>query len=387
MKPMNPGSRISGIDFWRGVVLIAILVDHIPGNLLEFCTPRNFGFSDSAEAFVFLSGLSVGAAYFPQVCKSGLNAVVRRCGRRALKIYAIHLAISFAALGIFAVGYIVSGAPELIQAHGRGFVFEKPAHGAFGLLLLSHQIGYFNILPLYVALMLWSPLALAIARKAPALALLTSVCIYTASRVLGLYPPKWPEPGGWFFNPFAWQLLFTLGMVASITWKDWPPRRNLALEAISAALLVGGAIVVTDGAHFSPGLWDAAARSLDLAKQNLGLGRLAHFGALAYVVATASRLAPMMETGFGRAMQRLGRHSLEIFAIGSLLTAIGQTGLISISGLASPGVERAIGIAYTMAGVVLLIVLANHWESRKRTGAESGPYVPPGGALRSLASF
>jgi hypothetical protein len=30
-----------------------ILIDHIPGNPLEHFTPRNFGLSDSAEAFVF----------------------------------------------------------------------------------------------------------------------------------------------------------------------------------------------------------------------------------------------------------------------------------------------------------------------------------------------
>ncbi len=50
---MEKAKRIGGIDFWRGAVLIAILVDHIPGNVLENFTPRNFGLSDSSEAFVF----------------------------------------------------------------------------------------------------------------------------------------------------------------------------------------------------------------------------------------------------------------------------------------------------------------------------------------------
>ena len=54
--------RVEAIDFWRGLVLVGILCDHIPGNLIEKATPRNFGFSDSAEAFVFLSGFSVGIA-------------------------------------------------------------------------------------------------------------------------------------------------------------------------------------------------------------------------------------------------------------------------------------------------------------------------------------
>ena len=68
-------NRIRDIDFWRGAVLIAILIDHIPGNPLENWTPRNFGLSDSAEAFVFLSGLSVGLIYMPRACKYGIEPV------------------------------------------------------------------------------------------------------------------------------------------------------------------------------------------------------------------------------------------------------------------------------------------------------------------------
>ena len=47
--------RNADIDFWRGIVLIIILINHIPGNLIENLTPRNIGFSDSTEAFVFIS--------------------------------------------------------------------------------------------------------------------------------------------------------------------------------------------------------------------------------------------------------------------------------------------------------------------------------------------
>jgi hypothetical protein len=48
------------IDFWRGLALVVILIEHIPRNVLDSLTPQNFGFSDAAEAFVFLSGVSLG---------------------------------------------------------------------------------------------------------------------------------------------------------------------------------------------------------------------------------------------------------------------------------------------------------------------------------------
>src|SRR5208337_1393442 len=137
--------RVGGIDFWRGSVLIAILVDHIPGNLLETLTPRNFGLSDSSEAFVFLSGLSVGMVYLPRARKLGLAAVALGCIRRALKLYAVHIALSAAALVIFACAWWMSGVDELIDAHGRSFIFGSPASGLAGIVLLSKQLGYFNI--------------------------------------------------------------------------------------------------------------------------------------------------------------------------------------------------------------------------------------------------
>ena len=284
---MADARRIGSIDFWRGAVLIAILVDHIPGNVLEFLTPRNFGLSDSSEAFVFLSGLSVGMVYLPRARKFGLAAVARGCLQRALKLYGVHVGLTAAAIVIFAFAFWMSGVTDLIEAHGRSFVFGSPMIGLTGLAVLSHQLGYFNILPLYVVLMLWAPLALALAMRNTAFALASSVATYAASRALGVHLPTWPEPGGWFFNPFAWQLAFTTGLVCAILFRDGPPRPTRGLVALSFAALIMGALTMTSAAGLAPGLRDAASAHLDLAKQDLGLARLAHFAALAYLVAIA----------------------------------------------------------------------------------------------------
>ena len=244
---MANAKRVGSIDFWRGGVLIAILVDHIPGNLLEFFTPRNFGLSDSSEAFVFLSGISVGMVYLPRARRHGLAAVARGCLQRALKLYGVHIALTAAALAIFACAFWVSGVEDLIEAHGRSFVFDSPLTGVTGLAVLTHQLGYFNILPLYVVLMLWAPLALALAMRSCVFALASSVAIYAASRGFGLHLPNWPEPGGWFFNPFAWQLAFTIGLVCAVVWRDGPPRATTGLVALSVATLVVAALATTSG--------------------------------------------------------------------------------------------------------------------------------------------
>jgi hypothetical protein len=367
-RGMN-ATRIRDIDFWRGAVLIAILIDHIPGNPLENWTPRNFGLSDSAEAFVFLSGLSVGLIYMPRAYKFGIEPVAGGCLKRALKLYGVHIALTLAALVVFGAAYWVSGVPDLILAHGRSFVFGSPGNGLLGLALLSHQLGYFNILPLYVVLMLWAPVALALALRGPLLALIVSVALYTAARTFGLNLPNWPEPGGWFFNPIAWQLVFTLGLVSAILWRDGLPRPAPWLVGLCAVTVVGAALIVTNEGGLAPGLRDTATAHLDVAKQDLGVARLIHFVALAYLIATATVfgrfIAPVVRGAFGKAVQSLGRNSLSVFAAGSFLSACGQAALAAVSPHASAGIERFAGLAYTVASIVALFAVAYWIECRK----------------------
>jgi hypothetical protein len=47
--------RVPEVDFWRGFALVVILIDHVPKNIVDFCKLQNFGFSDAAEGFIFLS--------------------------------------------------------------------------------------------------------------------------------------------------------------------------------------------------------------------------------------------------------------------------------------------------------------------------------------------
>ena len=385
-------TRIRDIDFWRGAVLIAILIDHIPGNPLENWTPRNFGLSDSAEAFVFLSGLSVGLIYMPRAHKFGLEPVAGGCLKRALKLYGVHIALTLAALVVFGAAYWLSGVPDLILAHGRSFVFGSPGNGLLGLALLSHQLGYFNILPLYVVLMLWAPVALALALRGPLLALIVSVALYAAARTFGLNLPNWPEPGGWFFNPIAWQLVFTLGLVSAILWRDGFPRPAPWLVGLCAVTVVGAALIVTNEGGLAPGLRDTATAHLDVAKQDLGVARLIHFVALAYLIATATVfgrfIAPVVRGAFGKAVQSLGRNSLSVFAAGSFLSACGQAALAAVSPHASAGIERFAGLAYTVASIVALFAVAYWIECRKARHIAASSATRPArlGAWRGLSA-
>jgi hypothetical protein len=363
--------RNAVIDFWRGLVLVIIFVNHVPGNLLEHLTPRNYGFSDAAEAFVFISGLSVALVYYPKL-PSDVFGVVRRCLRRSLELYRMHLILTGAAVALFSIGYVISEEATLIEAHGRNMVFGDTAQGITGILLLGHQLGYFNILPLYIALMLWAPVAMVLIRIHGGLAALVSVGIYVLARADILAFPSWPEPGRWFFNPFAWQLLFTIGIgTGALLVRQGVPYLHVSFTS-AVILLVASLVIMTEGFGLAPSLLWSAFNDLDIIKSDLGLGRLVHFLALAYVVSQL-RLGDLLQrTAFGAEMRRLGRYGLPVFAVGSILSALGEVTmtLAAVKMSASPHI---VGMVFTLLGIIGLLALARYLEWKRKGSAAPGP--------------
>ena len=81
-----PRPRWDAIDFWRGLLFCTILVNHVPGNIFEYLTSRNIGFSDAAEGFIFLSGLSLALAYGRKFASSGAGQATRTMLGRAVRL-------------------------------------------------------------------------------------------------------------------------------------------------------------------------------------------------------------------------------------------------------------------------------------------------------------
>ncbi len=64
------------IDFFRGLALIFIFIDHVPDNSWAMVTLKNFGFADASEVFVLLAGYSAGLAYWSTAEKGGFRCDV-----------------------------------------------------------------------------------------------------------------------------------------------------------------------------------------------------------------------------------------------------------------------------------------------------------------------
>src|ERR1700752_5380844 len=61
------------LDFFRGLSLLFIFIDHIPNNFLSNVTLHSIAFSDAAEVFVFISGYAAALAYGRALRNNGLR--------------------------------------------------------------------------------------------------------------------------------------------------------------------------------------------------------------------------------------------------------------------------------------------------------------------------
>src|SRR5260370_9386723 len=81
------------LDFCRGLALIVIFIDHVPGTPVASWTLGNFGFCDAAEVFVLISGISAYLAFGSKLERLGFLACAKAVGRRWRTVYVAHLVL------------------------------------------------------------------------------------------------------------------------------------------------------------------------------------------------------------------------------------------------------------------------------------------------------
>ena len=78
-----PSGRDLRLDLFRGLALWLIFLDHIPSNIVNWITIRNYGFSDAAEIFVFISGYTAAFVYGRAMQERGFIVAGARILKRA----------------------------------------------------------------------------------------------------------------------------------------------------------------------------------------------------------------------------------------------------------------------------------------------------------------
>ncbi|GJE40897.1 OpgC family protein [Methylobacterium soli] len=317
----------NAIDFWRGLALVTIFINHIPGNTFERYTYSQYGISDAAELFVFLAGWSIGIATRGRdgQAEPRLKTVLRLLSR-TIEVYRAQLTVMLIALAMIAGTALVLDNPLILEWHNAGTFFADPIQSVVGVVLLSHQLGFFNILPLYVVLLGIAPVFVLLARVSRVAALTLSGGLYLASLVEEWNLPSWPGEGDWFFDPFCWQLLLVLGFVL----QDWN-RESDRLQLWARRLMPAGIVIVLVGIVLSvlelrpdPLSVPEPRLIFTFDKTYLSPARLIHFlGVLLAFQAVyrlvAPRIGPVVQY-----LARLGRNSLAVFSMGSVLSLGGQ---------------------------------------------------------------
>lgn len=352
---MTLRSRDPLVDAVRGLALMMIFVNHLPGNPLESFTSRNFGFSDATELFVFLAGYSAATAYGRRAETAGWARTGLRIWGRAFKLYVLHLFTMLLAIAIVAGASLWSEDLHFLEWINLGEMFSDPAPALLGMVLMSYQAGYFNILPLYVLLLLAAPLLLAGLRRAPAATLAASALVFLAAQFTGLNLPAYPGDGAWFFNPLTWQLMFAIGACLGDRSRRGlvPIAHHAGLFWAAAAVLLAALGMKLAGYYPSPDDLPIPFFLYGQDKTFVTVPRLLHALALLYVGSQLGTRLLLARSGpVGGCLEALGRHGLPVFCAGSVLAIAAQALLFILD--AGPAAEYAI----VFGGIALQIGLA-----------------------------
>lgn len=346
--------RDTRIDVFRALALLSIFVNHIPGTIFEHLTHKNLGFSDSAEAFVLISGIAVGLAYGSKFEPGNRFLMTLKAWRRAATLYSTHILTTIATLTIFCAAGLYLKRPDFMSFINIGPLMDQPAKALIGLATMGHQLGYNNILSMYGVLLLMLPLFLMIASVSISAMVAVSGILWLVSGVYQIAPPNYPTDGVWFLNPLSWQFLFVIGIAGIMhVRRGGTIAFNKYLFGLSVSYILIALVWVRWpmwGVDTSLGL-PMVVTGFD--KTFLSLTRLAHVLALAYVIVSVPALSNLARTSPDHPLAILGKHSLPVFVAGTILAMVAQVvkvmnpgGLLDDTLLIASGIMAQFALAY-----------------------------------------
>jgi len=355
------------LDFCRGLALILIFIDHVPGNPLSLWTLRKWAFCDAAEVFVLISGISSYLAYGSKLDKLGFGGCCTAVARRLTRIYGAHLLL-FLSAALFvrlASAYFVR--VDYVDFLQVKHLFADPRHYVPAALTLSYLPKYLDILPLYLILLAAAPAIIFLVKRDPWLALIVSALVYTMVRMTGFNLSAGHDGLGWNFNPFAWQFLYTIGVVVGhfskvgfkadslhyrYQWAWLTLAGGFAIFALLAAAPWSG--TEESRALFSLYLWPAE-------KTFLSPLRVANVVALLYLFAFfVPKQAKFFSSRAASLFLACGRNSLPVYGVGVVLSCAGYVAL------SENDATNMTSVAVNVIGILSLFTLAYVLDWRRK---------------------
>jgi hypothetical protein len=371
------GERDLRLDFFRGLSLFFIFVDHIQENVLAYFTLHAVAFCDAAEVFIFISGYTAALVYGKSLRRSGALYATAQIYRRVWQLYVAHIFIFVIFVAEVSYTLIAVQSPMYMEELGVGDFLNQPHLAIIRALLLDFQPPLLDILPLYIVLLGTFPvvlMGLEINAVAP-VAISAVLYVFTLQRGWALH--TYPDGQAWFFNPLAWQFLFVIGATfghASARGRTSPllPRWLTGLLAIVAGAIMF--ICLTWLVHwihdpFPPlfvRLWYFTLDKTNLAPLRL-VSFLALAGATLHFVRPDSRF---LRARLSRAVIMCVQNSLYVFCLGIVLSVLGHFLLSDIDA------GFAMQIAVNIVGLAMMVGTAALLQWFKRAGRRT-PLAAP----------
>src|ERR1700727_1452274 len=171
------------LDLFRGVGLWMIFLDHIPHDVVSWLTLRNYGFSDAAEAFVFISGYLAGYIYGPIIASGNFLAALKRLWTRVWQMYVAHIMLFLLFTAQIARAVRRFDNPMYEDEFNVHNFLQHPDVLIGQALTLRYKPVDLDVLPLYITLIATAPFMLWAMVRRPNLTLLASVVLYIGARV------------------------------------------------------------------------------------------------------------------------------------------------------------------------------------------------------------
>ena len=345
--PVQGRIRDPRLDFYRGIAMLIIFTSHAPNNFWGDWIPGRFGFSDATEIFVFCSGMASAIAFGTSYDRSGWFLGTARVLFRCWQVYWAHIGLFFALLFVV-IGLDTFGLEKLyVNSLALQVFLNNTTQGLTGLMTLTYVPNYFDILPMYIAILLMMPIIMGLSRVRVELvfAFMGIVWLMGQTRllqavglerlVIGL-PASFTNDRQWFFNPFAWQLVFYTGFALVRGWIPRPPVNALWVSV--AALITIGMMSLS---HVAIREWGFAwaqdwrsANAMWITKTDIGLVRYIHFLAVAYLAYAIAgeggrHLIVQGKTALGKVakffvtiLTKVGQQSLAVFIVSMILSIV-----------------------------------------------------------------
>lgn len=365
------------LDLFRGLANWAMFLGHISGTVLSWFSFRNYGFSDGADLFVFISGYTSALVFTSKMLDHGFVFGALRIFRRVWQIYVAHVLLFIFYLASILFLSNRFSASDFIDRFNVAPFLVAPIDTLMQGLALKYKPLNLDVLPLYVVLMGLFPPVLWLMIRHRNWVMLGSVLIYFAARQFGWNLLSYPS-GVWYFNPFTWQLLFLIGAWLALGGADllhFLLRSRMILFLAIVYLLF--AAVVTLAAQLPeiqrllPSIVFEAFNPND--KTNLAYYRVLHLGSL---IVVAVRFIPIDAPGLQAAvwlpLVKCGQQSLEVFCVGIYLSFIASFVVQAIS----DGILTQVILGIGGLAVMTAVAYYKSWSKRVDKPVHSGLLGP-----------